>query len=42
MGLILDSSVVVAAERRGENPTELVEQIAAAIGFKTQRFLPLV
>jgi predicted nucleic acid-binding protein len=26
VGLILDSSVVIAAERRGETPTQLVEQ----------------
>jgi predicted nucleic acid-binding protein len=30
MGLILDSSVVIAAERRGETPAQLVEQV---IGF---------
>lgn len=29
MGLILDSSVVIAAERRGANPTQLVKQVAA-------------
>ena len=32
MGLILDSSVVFAAERRGETPTQLVAQIAAFAG----------
>jgi len=32
MGLILDSSVVVAAERRGENVTQMLQQIVAATG----------
>lgn len=32
MGLILDSSVVVAAERRGENITQMLKQIVAATG----------
>jgi len=32
MGLILDSSVVVAAERRGENVTQMLKQIVAATG----------
>jgi predicted nucleic acid-binding protein len=30
MGLILDSSVVVAAERRGDNVTQMLKQIVAA------------
>jgi tRNA(fMet)-specific endonuclease VapC len=32
MGLILDSSVVIAAERRGDTPSHLFVQIASAIG----------
>ena len=32
MGLILDSSVVIAAERRGENVTQMLKQIVAATG----------
>lgn len=32
MGLILDSSVVIAAERRGENVTQMLKQIAASTG----------
>jgi len=32
MGLILDSSVVIAAERRGDTPAQLVAQIAALAG----------
>lgn len=32
MGLILDSSVVIAAERRGDNVTQMLKQIAAATG----------
>jgi predicted nucleic acid-binding protein len=32
MGLILDSSVVIAAERRGDTPAQLVAQIAAFAG----------
>jgi tRNA(fMet)-specific endonuclease VapC len=32
MGLILDSSVVIAAERRGDNVTEMLKQIVAATG----------
>jgi predicted nucleic acid-binding protein len=32
MGLILDSSVVIAAERRGENVERLIERIVAATG----------
>jgi predicted nucleic acid-binding protein len=32
MGLILDSSVVIAAERRGENVTQMLRQIIAATG----------
>jgi len=32
MGLILDSSVVIAAERRGDTPFQLLEQIANAGG----------
>ncbi|HEY4762603.1 MAG TPA: PIN domain-containing protein [Candidatus Sulfotelmatobacter sp.] len=32
MGLILDSSVVIAAERRGDTVTALLKQIAAATG----------
>ena len=32
MGLILDSSVVIAAERRGENVTQMLQQIVAATG----------
>jgi len=30
MGLILDSSVVIAAERRGDNVTQMLKQIVAA------------
>ena len=32
MGLILDSSVVIAAERRGDNVTQMLRQIVAATG----------
>jgi tRNA(fMet)-specific endonuclease VapC len=32
MGLILDSSVVIAAERRGENVERLIERIVTATG----------
>jgi predicted nucleic acid-binding protein len=32
MGLILDSSVVIAAERRGENVTQMLKQINAVTG----------
>jgi predicted nucleic acid-binding protein len=32
MGLILDSSVVIAAERRGDTVTAMLKQIAAATG----------
>jgi predicted nucleic acid-binding protein len=32
MGLVLDSSVVIAAERRGENVTQMLRQIMAASG----------
>ena len=32
MGLILDSSIVIAAERRGETVSELLRQIVAATG----------
>jgi hypothetical protein len=32
VGLILDSSVVIAAERRGDTVEKLIEQIIAQIG----------
>ena len=32
MGLILDSSVVIAAERRSDNVTQMLKQIVAATG----------
>lgn len=32
MGLILDSSVVIAAERRGDNVTQLLKRVVAATG----------
>ena len=32
MGLILDSSIVIAAERRGDTPAQLVAQIASFAG----------
>jgi len=32
MGLILDSSVVIAAERRGDTVTAMLKQIVAATG----------
>ncbi|HYY72609.1 MAG TPA: PIN domain-containing protein [Candidatus Bathyarchaeia archaeon] len=32
MGLVLDSSVVIAAERRGDNVTQMLKQIVAATG----------
>ena len=32
MGLILDSSVVIAAERRADNVTQMLKQIVAATG----------
>src|SRR5713226_996653 len=32
MGLVLDSSVVIAAERRGDNVLQFLKQVAAATG----------
>jgi tRNA(fMet)-specific endonuclease VapC len=32
MGLVLDSSIVIAAERRGDNVSEMLKQIAASTG----------
>jgi tRNA(fMet)-specific endonuclease VapC len=32
MGLILDSSIVISAERRGDTPSQLFARIASAIG----------
>ena len=32
MGLILDSSVIIAAERRGENVERLIERLVTATG----------
>ena len=32
MGLVLDSSVAIAAERRGDNVTQLLQQIVSATG----------
>jgi hypothetical protein len=32
MGLILDSSIIIAAERRGENVERLIERIVSATG----------
>jgi predicted nucleic acid-binding protein len=32
MGLIIDSSIAVQAERRGDSPAQLIEQIANAFG----------
>jgi predicted nucleic acid-binding protein len=32
MGLVLDSSVVIAAERRGENVTQMLKHITASTG----------
>ena len=32
MGLMVDSSVVIAAERRGDNVTGMLKQIVAATG----------
>lgn len=32
MGVVLDSSAVIAAERRGDNVTQLLERVAAATG----------
>jgi hypothetical protein len=32
MGLILDSSVVIAAERRGDNVAQMLKGIVAATG----------
>jgi predicted nucleic acid-binding protein len=32
MGLMLDSSIVIAAERRGDTPSQLFAQIVSAIG----------
>lgn len=32
MGLILDSSVVIAAERRGDTPAQLVQQVIGVAG----------
>jgi predicted nucleic acid-binding protein len=32
MGLILDSSIVIAAERRGDTPLQLFAQLASAVG----------
>jgi hypothetical protein len=32
MGLILDSSVIIAAERRGDTVEKLIEQVVSAAG----------
>lgn len=32
MGLIVDSSIVIAAERRGDTPFQLFGQLASAVG----------
>lgn len=32
MGLILDSSIVIAAERRGDTPFQLLRQLASSLG----------
>jgi predicted nucleic acid-binding protein len=32
VGIVLDSSVVIAAERAGQNPHQVIEEIAANIG----------
>ena len=32
MGLILDSSVLIAAERRGDTPEQLVQQVIGLTG----------
>lgn len=32
MGVLLDSTVLIAAERAGKNPREVIEEIAAALG----------
>ena len=38
MGLVLDSSVAIAAERRGDNVTQLLQQIVAAAGNQAAVF----
>ena len=32
MGILLDSTVIIAAERSGKNPRQVVEEIAARLG----------
>lgn len=32
MGVVLDSSVLIAAEREGKNPRQVIEEIAAKLG----------
>jgi len=32
MGVVLDSSVLIAAERQGKNPRQVIEEIAAKLG----------
>ena len=41
MGLILDSSVVIAAERRGDNVTQMLKQIVAAKARRVLEFWAL-
>jgi tRNA(fMet)-specific endonuclease VapC len=32
VGIVLDSSVLIAAEREGKNPRQVIEEIAAGLG----------
>jgi hypothetical protein len=32
VGLILDSSIVIAAERRGDTPAQLLERVIGLVG----------
>ena len=41
MGLILDSSVVIAAERRGDTIEQLIEKIVNRTGDQERRSLRL-
>ncbi len=41
MGLILDSSVVIAAGRRGDTVEKLIEWVVSVAATRTQPFLRL-
>jgi hypothetical protein len=38
MGLVLDSSVIISAERRGDNVTLMLKQFRATTGISTRSF----